>query len=360
MSNNYYPDWQLAMIRLTIIYRILECGDKLPLNVSGTDFEFVEKVLDDMHSNGYLEIEKNEYYIATEKAKKLRAKLVEVYDHALKFEIFGTVNLAMELPEEITDEDGNVMDHCYDPRFDEPWEMTKEAAGTTDMRIAMMRWVSEVVEEEDETEKAQPIDPKIIVFMQWLCDGKLKGDIWFDLKLGSFFKQVEEIVDGSYHWQDTADTEEDAWEAMEDIYTAGMLEQRKRDGFECSNCGIPLAVFDLVAHRNGHELKTCPNPDCGASYEPPEPPTYECPKCKSEIEKGQRNCVGCGAEIDFSLPEGSVQETAETVTEETVEDDYLWDYGYDYYGHVGHGYYDPFYPLADALVFCAAVDMLYY
>lgn len=353
-----FPEWQLTMIRLTIIYRILECGDQIPINPKRTNYEFIERVLDDMYSHQYLDIdENNEYYIATKRAETLRAKMVEVYDHALKFEIFGTVNLAMELPDNIVDEHGNVLDHCYDPRFEEPWT-SEDEMGTTDLRIAMMTYLSEYAAEENSD--AKPVDPRIIVFMQWLCDGKLKDEnIWFDLKIGTFFKKVEEIIEGSYKWTDIGETEEESWGLMAAVYTAGMLEQRKRDGFECSNCEIPLAVFELNAQENGEELRNCPNPDCGASYEPPEPPTYECPKCSTEIKKGQKVCSGCSAEIDFNLSEGTIKEETQTITE-TEEDDYVWDYGYDYYGYGGYGYYDPYMPLADALIFCAAVDMLYY
>jgi len=360
-----FPDWQLAMIRLTVIYRVLECGDEIPVNTKNTDYEFIDDVLTDMHDREILDISDNDlYYVATKKAEEMRAKLVEVYDHQLKFEIFGDVNVAMSLPDDICDDEGNVMDHCYDPRFQSPETSSERSkVGTTDMRIAMMQWLSELAEEEDEKGEAESVDPRIIVFMQWLCDGKLKGkEIWFDLKVGTFFKEVEDIVEGSYHWEDTADDEDEAWDVMESIYKAGLLEQRKRDGFECSACGIPLGVFEMNAKLDGEELTHCPNPDCGASYLPPEPPTYECPKCKSEIVRGQRACNGCGAEIDFSLPEGSIQDVTETVTEETTEyeDDYLWGYDYGYYGYNPYGYYSPYDPLVDALVFCAAVDMLYY
>ncbi len=357
-----FPDWQVAMIRLTVIYRILECGDEIPLNTKGTGYEFIESVLDDMHNRDLLDISDNEmHYVVTQKAKDLRAKLVEVYDHTLKFEIFGTVNVALELSDDITDDEGGVLDHCYDPRFQELQNMSHEEAGTTDMRIAVMRWLSESAAEEDDN--AKDIDPKIIVFMQWLCDGKLKkDDIWFDLKAKTFFNEVEEIVEGSYQWRDVSDDEEEAWNVMETIYTAGLLEQRKRDNFECSACGIPLGVFEMNAEMDGEKLTHCPNPECGASYEPPEPPTYECPHCGSEIKAGQRSCTGCGAEIDFSMAAGTVATSEETVvTEESVvEDDYLWDYDYGYYGYSPYGYYDPYSPMVDALVFCAAVDMLYY
>ena len=358
-----FPDWQIAMLRLTVVYRILECDDKIPVNTKGTDYEFIEEVLDDMHNRGLLDISiDDQFYVATDKATELRSKLVEAYDHQLKFEIFGDVNVAQDLPDDIVDEEGGVLDHAYDPRFKVPaTPVDRERLGTTDMRIAMMQWLSELAEEEDEAEKAEAVDPLIIVFMQWLCDGKLKADdIWFDLKIGTFFKEVQEIVEGSYKWEDTAEKEDEAWDLMELIYKAGILEQRKRDGFECSACGIPLGVFEMNKKLDDEELTHCPNPECGASYEPPAPPLYECPKCDTEIQKGQQSCSGCGSEIDFNLPEGTVSQETETVTEETTEYEEAWGCGYGYYGYSPYGYYNPYDPMIDALVFCAAVDMLYY
>lgn len=354
-----FPDWQLALVRLAVVYRILECGEKIPLITEKTNYEFVDDVLNDMHNRGFLDIsDDNMHYVVTSKGEGIRTQMVAVYDHSLKFEIFSTVNMSIELPDNITDEEGNILDHSYDPRF-EALNKDKEETGETDLRIAMMIWASECVVEEDSSKST--IDPRMIVFMQMLASGKLQEkDFWFDLKAKTFFNEVEEIVNGSYEWEDVDDDEDTAWDIMEGIYTAGLLEEKKRNSFECSACGIPLGVFELNAQEDGEELTECPNPDCGASYLPPEPLSYECPKCKSTIESGQRSCSGCGAEVDFAMAEGSVSETTETVTEEETSYEDAWDYDYGYYGYSPYGYYNPYEPLVDALVFCAAVDMLYY
>lgn len=71
--------------------------------------------------------------------------------------------------------------------------------------------------------------------------------------------------------------------------------------------------------------------------------------------------TGCGAHIDFSLPIGTVstQTTEETVYETNDdENDYYGGVYGCYYGYTPYGYYDPFYPAADALAFgflCGAI-----
>lgn len=354
------PEWQLTMLQLTIIYRVLECGEKIPLLTETTSYEFVNKLLDGMHNQGLLEIsDDNQYWVAGKKGEELRNRMVEIFDHTIKFEIFASVAVALTPDDSITDEDGNVMDHCYDPRFgpfDKASQAWKDENGVEDMRIAMIRYLSEYTSENDDNGQAQPIDPHQIVFMQMLAEGKLKGDIWFDLRMGTFFEEVSKIVESAYQWTDCGDDEEDSAAAMQQIYTAGMLEQRKRDGYECSACHIPLAIFEFNAHENNETLEQCPNPECGASYNPPEPEGggYECPKCGSTVGTTQRACGGCGALLDFSLPEGTV--VTETVTEEVTEyEDETYDCWGGYYGYEPYGWYDPYDPYLDTLVFCAAV-----
>jgi hypothetical protein len=58
-------------------------------------------------------------------------------------------------------------------------------------------------------------------------------------------------------------------------------------------------------------------------------------------------CKGCGATIDFSLPEGTVS-TQTTQTTEVVGYDSVWG---GYYGYQPYGYYDPFDPFVDAMAF---------
>ena len=321
-----------------------------------TSYEFINKLLDGMHARQLIDIsEDSQFWIVAPKGEELRNRMVEIFDHTIKFEIFNEMAVAL-VPDE-TDDEGNVLDHCYDPRFG-PFENASQAwkdeVGVEDMRIAIIRYLSEYAAEE---KGVQVIDPHIIVFMQKLAEGHLKGDIWFELRMGTFFDEVSKIVSSAYQWEDAGDNEDDASNAMDAMYTAGMLEQRKRDGYECSKCKIPLAVFEFNAHDIGNELTVCPNPECGASYEPPEPEGggYECPRCQATVGTSQSVCGGCGARLDFSMPEGTIttEETVEEATE-TVEDD-CWG---GYYGYQPYGWYNPYDPLLDAAIFCGAVGAI--
>jgi hypothetical protein len=241
----------------------------------------------------------------------------------------------------------HVFDHVYDPRFLPPEsEAEADELGTEDMRLAVMSYIAMKMAESDE--------------------GKLKDDnIWFDLKLGAPFSEVEEIVEAAYKYTDVSDDDEEIDDVMQNIYTAGMLEQRKRDGYECSKCGIPLSVFEMNAKEDSEELTQCPNPDCKEDFQPPEPPPgtemFECPSCHQDIAHTQNYCIECGARIDWSLPQGSVHTETETVTE-YVDDGYGYG-GYDYawggyYGYSPYGYYDPYDPFVDMLAFgvlCAVI-----
>ena len=161
-----------------------------------------------------------------------------MYDQVFKFEIFSQVNITMALSENEIDDEGFLLDQFYDPRFKHLSSADEmEEYGTEDMRLAMINFLCEEMATEEEP---LDLDPHRVVFIQMLSTGRFKNkDIWFSLKLEDIFDEVNDIVVSAYQWRDTAETENEAREIMKALYTAGMLEQRKRDGFECSGCGIP-------------------------------------------------------------------------------------------------------------------------
>jgi predicted transcriptional regulator len=348
--------WQQEMLWLTIIYRMLECDEKIPLLTVCTDYSFAEEALNEMHKADFLE-PKGEHWEVTNKGKELRKQMIAIYDQALKFEIFGTVHLAMGLGDDITDDEGGLLDHVYDPRFDPQMATGREEEfGTEDLRIAMMTFLNdEMIKTGDLKER---LSPYRIVFIQKLAEGKLKNqNIWFDLVLGKFYSEVEEIVQSHFKWTDVADTEDEAEEIMKELYTVGMLEQRKRDGHECSGCHIPLAIFEMNAKDDDEELTTCPNPDCGADFNPSQLQSgeeFSCPQCESTVWKSQRVCTGCGAVLDFGLPPGSIQQ--QETTEEVDYHDGVVIWG-GYYDYVPYGYYDPWDPYVNIAAFgiCCAI-----
>lgn len=335
--------WKLEVLWLTILYRMLEVGEPIPLLPEG-DLKFIEKDLDQMHLAGLIETRegsawRNESELSayvwhpTAKGEGVLKQMLAIYDQLFKFKIYRCVHVALKPPGEITDDHGNVMDHCYDPRFDATLPNSGDL-GSEDLRIPMMRFMAE------EFKAGEKLDPHRIVFMQLLAEGQLRrSDVWFDLKVGSIYERIEKIVASQYQWTDVAGTREEASEIMKLIYTAGQLEQRKRGGYTCSKCKIPLALFDP-------DLTVCPNPECQADFTPPAPTavSLKCPRCHSYISAHKEHCGRCGALIDFSLPEG------------VVATDQAWTRSYDY---VSYGLLHPYDPFVDQDFFAVAYGPLW-
>ena len=364
------PEWQTEAIRLSVLYLLVECQQRLQLSADrNTNIGFIENELAEMMALGLIEIKhckwietdvdsgkpinvEGEAWVATDKGKEVLGKVVAMFDNLMKFEIFGGVRLTRGLTEDECLEDNpfQCRDHVYDPRFLDPKDDDPDA---TDLRIAMMTFLSEQMCDQI----GGVVDPHRVVFLQKLASGRFKGkDFWFDLRLGTFFKEVEEIVASAYQWQQISDDGDQAIEVMRALYTAGMFEQRKRDGSECSACHIPLAIFQIGAKQEGRTLTECPNPGCRADYNPPAPAgaEQECPQCHADIFPQQRTCTGCGAIIDRRYRAGTVnEETVATTVSETVYDPYYdtWGYGYGYYGYSPYGYYNPWDPFVDAVAF---------
>lgn len=349
--------WREDLMGLVLIYRMLECGDQIPINTDGTDYSFVEGTLQDLYNSELICVSKDQmYWEPTQKAADLRNRMVQIYDQLLQFEIFGSINLNMDLPEDMSDDGAYVFDQHYDPRFEEPkdkWQA--EEWNTQDLRLTMIDFLHYNMKNEDDFSGEPELNKHRIVFFQMLSDGEFNGDVLFDLRLGKPFDHIEEIVKTAYPWTALSDDADEAEAMMRSIYTAGMLERRKRDGHECSGCGIPLSVFELNEKENGRFLTQCPNPDCGLSFIPPEPEgdIFECPNCNSNVGTGDHQCRGCGAALDFSMSPGSiVEETTEEVEEEPVWHD-------PYYDYTPYGWYNPYDPYYDIMAFGVVCAVLW-
>ena len=328
--------WQQEMTVVAILYRIAECDEQIPIVPVGTDHVFITPALTEMAKLELIDTPNNTQWAVTEKGKGVLAKMVAMLDQVQQFEIFGAVNFAVALTKEQADAEsaGQVKAGVYDPRF-------QEAPGCEDMRIAMMTYFSAVKGMKEKIGGA--IDPYRVVFLQKLGANLLQGkNFWIDLQLGTFFKEIEAIVDSAYKWTDAGSDIETASDNMSGLYAAGQLERQKREGCECSACGIPLAL----AMQPGVKLEACPM--CNASFTPPPAATLACPNCDHDILPRQRKCRGCGAKIDRSLAPGTVTNVTTTTT--TVEESYAPIWGYDY-GYVPYGYYSPYDPFVDALAF---------
>ena len=338
-------NWKDEAFHLVILYRLLECGDTIPLTIDLTDYAFIEGQLETMHHKGWVVPNADSgFWEVTDGGKGVRDKMVEMYDHLLHFEIFGAIDLTTPLNEDVSDDGTQVFADMYDPRFLKPDEAA-DREGVEDLRLTMMAFLTGFMADEDSFKEtgAGDFNPYRMVFLQMLAEGEFrKGNIWFDFRLGTPLEKVQEIVDSAYQWTDLDEDQDTAKGIMQDIYTAGLLEQKKRDGDVCSHCDSPLAGM----MEPGGTM--CPF--CQKSFAPPEPPLagYACPKCEGDIYAGDARCKGCGAMLDFTLPAGTV--TEETVASTEVVEEEIWssDICYEPYG-----YYDPYDPYCDIYAFAA-------
>jgi hypothetical protein len=345
-SMSGWQPWKHEMAGLAVLYRLAIVKQEIPIATVGTDFAFIEPLLDEMYRKGIIDQQEQRRWAMTEKGAAVIRTAIQIYDHLLKFEIFAKVDLGRTLtPEEANpDSPTQVFDNLYDPRFGDP-EAPDELGAWEDMRLAVMTFLQET------GGHSPPIEPHRVVFVQKLAAGQLwSPTFWVDLRLGTVFEEIEMIVDTAIKWGEVADTPDDAALAMRTLYTAGMIEQRKRDGRECSNCGTPLAIYQAMANRAGQPLTACPNPSCGATFGTPPvgEDALECPRCHAGLDPAQRIC-SCGAHLDYSLPPGTIQEaTVSDTVEEVVP---AWGAYYDPL-FVPYGYYDPWgWSVADAMAF---------
>jgi hypothetical protein len=352
-SMSDWEPWKREMAGLAVLYRLAIVKQEIPIATIGTDFTFIDPLLDEMYRKGLIDQQDQLCWTMTEKGAAVIRTAIQTYDHLLKFEIFAKVDLGRTL----TDQEANpgspnqVFDNIYDPRFGNP-QAPDELGAWEDMRLAVMTFLQETVE------NGAPIELHRVVFMQKLAAGQLwSPSFWGDLRLGTVFEEIEMIVDTTIKWREVADTVEDCALAMRTLYTAGMVEQRKRDGRECSNCGTPLAIYQAIANEAGQPLTGCPNPSCGSSFgSPPGDGGLECPRCHAALDPSQRIC-GCGAHLDYSLPPGTIHEkTVSDTVEEVVP---AWGTYYDSL-FVPYGYYDPrAWTMADAVAFGVVCAVLW-
>lgn len=307
-----FSDWQKDMIRLSVIYRMVELGEKLStIPGENRDADFIAPILDEMCNDGYLDASPKGHWETTPKGSEVLNRAVKALNAMEPFEILSGYNLEMALnDDEIRgqEDDYQIVDKFYDPRFAAPEdELIDEHV---DLRIAMLTFLSE-----HQKEQAIKVDPHRIVFIRQLANGEFdRDDFWFYLRSGDYFSEVEEIVESAYRWTDLAESEEDSKWYMEQIYKAAMVENIKRSGDECDKCGTPLGMYEYGSRGRQTRLDECP--ECGNSFNPP------------ESESGEEEVV----------------ETVTTTTEEVVEDDaFGGGYGYGGYYYEPCYYYDPYF-----------------
>jgi hypothetical protein len=305
-----FSDWQKDMLRLAVIYHMLEHGQQFS-TIPGDNSElgFLDPTLDKMCVDGYLDATNEGWYVATPKGSQVLERAVKALAAMEPFEVLGGFKLEEQLleDEQVEGDDYQIKDELYDPRFAPPDDsLTDEHV---DLRLPILSFLSEY-----QKEQAVKVDPHRVVFIRQLANGVFDNkDFWFNLRAGEYFRDVEEIVENAYRWTDLAEDVEDAKWYMEQIYKAAMTENIKRGGDECSNCRTPLGMFEYVASRENIKLDECPN--CNHSFNPP------------ESEGGDE-----------------IVETVTTTTEEVIEEDESDDgFGCGGYYCEPPYYYDPYY-----------------
>jgi DNA-directed RNA polymerase subunit RPC12/RpoP len=330
---NPFTEWQEKVLVITILYRLLEKNE-----IFTADMSFTDIICQKMITTGLLTVS-NYKYSVTDKGKDVMKQTIQALDVIRQFDVFGAVNVARVLtPDEYfsADEPFRMRLGTYDPRFD------PNDPQATDMRLALLTWVGTVANEKGLIKS--PFDPHEVVYIQKLSCGEfLIPDLWKQLSSGKIFSEIDKIVNSAYKWQDANPSDiENASNAMNTLYTAGMVETRKRDGANCSQCNTPLVLFEEAAKQSGKILNKCPT--CNREFGPPpslqDEGTLSCPKCGSVLYDTDRVCVGCGALIDYSMPSGIIETTTTTI----VEPMFSYDYGYVSYGWCNP--YDPFWDMA--------------
>lgn len=317
-------NWRNDVTALCVLYLMLERG-----RVFEIKDEYANPIFRSMEKAGLIDDMGLEWAVS-DVGKEALKRAVAAQDVLRQMEIFAHVDVTRQLTENeaspFANEKGQVRPEVWDPRF------ASENEGAFDMRLAVITWLGETV-------TTKPVSPHTIVFLQELGTGRFPMDTFWG-SVRAYFEQAEAIVASAYKWQDAAPGDEPLAKArMADIYAAGQLEQRKRDGANCGGCGIPLVLFEQAAAERKELLTECP--ECARQFNAPEAGSLECPKCHSAIYEEEQRCGGCGATIDFSMPSGSVQTD---VQEETVTT--VWSSGY---GYKSYGWLDPWDPFVDAM-----------
>lgn len=267
----------------------------------------MESVIHDMLIQGLIQVEGTKYFLG-QQGVQLRNKMLLALDQVRAFEVFANVKTSRDLTSNESQDGLQVYDDIFDPRF------TPGTDGE-DLRLCMYELFGR------ESGAVGTVNNHLIVFLQKLLDEEFlsPGNFWPNLKLGILNQEIDRIVQNSVTLEQLDPNNEGIASA---IYTAGMIEARKRDGQVCSHCGIPLAIYEMMAKEEGRTLDRCPS--CQKSYVP------------SQV--------------------GEVITTEEVVTYETIVPTGVY---VDYWYEPCVVYYDPFDPILDTLAFAILLDAVW-
>lgn len=333
--------WQDDVTALSALYLMLERGQRFTMVPVTEADKRAAGVLNQMWVRKLIE-EDGEFWAVTDKGRESLKAAIAAQDILRQMEVFAHVDPTRILTAEEADASApdQVRPEVWDPRF------ALDNQNSFDMRLAVIEWLAEFVPE-------KKLEPRTLIFLQQLGAAAFSVPLFW-ANPAAKFAEIDAIVVSAYQWQHMApDDLVLAKKRMATMYGAGQIEQQKREGATCGECGVPLVMFEKRAAESELLLTGCPC--CPHVFSPPPDPAVEtsgvlaCPRCKAPIWESDRICCGCGALVDFSLPAGSVQtDTTETITTETV-----WS---NDYGYVSYGWLDPWDPYLNVV----AIGALFY
>lgn len=352
-----------VLLRLAILCRIDRRQEELSVIPDTPDQQFVDDLVNKMNQEGLLHDPDGDGIglSLTDKGRRVMSQAVSMFDRTRQFQIFARVKF-VDLEEGTVNDEGELFDDLLDPRFGMPDEPVSD--NTIDLRLAMIAFQAD-----DHPDGPQEYDPWVIVFLQNMFNGDFeRPDFWQNLRVGRSWEQIRDAVRTAKTWQSMADDEDTAREVMRNLYKWGMKELQKREGEVCS-CGAYLAIFAADPECNidgrkinvGGRLTHCPVCEKEFGDPPDQNIIGNCPRCQADIRRGQRVCT-CGAQIDASLPPGTIQQEPDRVTEHTVTTydtaPAVWGHPYGYYGYTPIGYYDPWGYPADLFMTALIIDAI--
>lgn len=233
MSQN--PALNSEFIKSAVLYRLLEKNDPIPIEVSGTKYEFLERELDGLVRAGLIEANLEEQiFEPTQSGAEAFDRLLDVYEALLDLDVFATVNLSLELEDDLFDEEGQILDEELDPRFEEASDDEEaERLGSTDLRLPLLDFMAERAcqkQKQNYNKAARHAALSRVVFLQELGNEKFSDDdAFFDLKHGTFAGEIDDIVSSVPPWIELAREFSPPEKLMNMIAEAGFSDAIKRE-----------------------------------------------------------------------------------------------------------------------------------
>lgn len=173
------------------------------------------------------------FLVPTDEGRAAWRRLSSRLAGARRLELLAAVNLRVELGDDVSDDGAFVRPGLADPRFQPPSSSEEaEQAGTEDVRLAVLGYLSGAVRERDD-------DAWRLALLLALAEGRLTGEAaWFDLAQGHVLEELDERARAAYHPRDVSDDPAVVDDVLRHIYEAAVVESRRRtnDPATCLSC----------------------------------------------------------------------------------------------------------------------------